>query len=234
MRAMVKNQNFHFSELQKQIGVIQARVTATEKTCAEVPGLIEYTENTDNYLQNYMPTEVYAEVHKAMQIALGSAPTKMRLDAIDYSHRRMKEAMEKIQRIGTLTQETFVKNEFNPLKLDFDAYTIRTQWEDEEKERVEKEKREKQAALNRKSSAQQFREKMFNKATLKDLAQHLESRLDAPFKKLCNKAIERNAWMKKLIQFYQEEVGSDESDSDESGSGSSDASSSGSASDTAS
>lgn len=50
--------------------------------------------------------------------------------------------MDKIQQIGTLTQETFVKNEFNPLKLDFDAYSIRTQYEDEEKERQDKERRD--------------------------------------------------------------------------------------------
>lgn len=36
------------------------------------------------------------------------------------------EALDKIKQIGTLTQETFVKNEFNPLKLDFDSYSIRT------------------------------------------------------------------------------------------------------------
>jgi len=113
-----------------------------------------------------------------------------------------------------LTQETFVKNEFNPLKLDFDAYSIRTQWEDEEKVRVEKEKREKHAVQNRKSSAQEFREKIFNKNTLKDLARHLESRLNAPFKKLANKQIDNNGWMKKLIEFYQEEVGSDDEDSE--------------------
>jgi len=32
-----------------------------------------------------------------------------------------------------------VKNEFNPLKLDFDSYQIRTQYEDEERDRLEKE-----------------------------------------------------------------------------------------------
>ena len=64
----------------------------------------------------------------------------------------MQEAMDKIGRIGGLTQETFVKNQFNPLKLDFDAYSIRTLWEDEEKERVLKEQREANLALTRKTS----------------------------------------------------------------------------------
>ena len=50
LKAMVKNQNYQFTELQKAIGVIQSRVTATEKTCAEVPGLLEYAESTDTYL----------------------------------------------------------------------------------------------------------------------------------------------------------------------------------------
>ena len=103
LRAMVKNQNFHYTQLQQEIGVIKNRITNTEKTCEEVPGLIEYTEVTDTYLQNYLPTEIYAEVHKAMQITLASAPTKMRLDQIDYSNKRMREALERVAQIGTLT-----------------------------------------------------------------------------------------------------------------------------------
>ena len=66
LKAMVKNQNFHFTELQKEIGVLKNRATAVEKTASEVPGLLEYTEVTDNYLQNYLPTEIYAEVHRAL------------------------------------------------------------------------------------------------------------------------------------------------------------------------
>lgn len=114
-------------------------MTAVEKTCSEVPGLLEYAETTDCYLQNYLPVEMYGEIHRAMQAALESAPTKQRLDQIEYSHRRMMEALDKVKQIGTLTQETFVKNEFNPLKLDFDSYSIRTQYEDEERERLERE-----------------------------------------------------------------------------------------------
>lgn len=86
-----------------------------------------------------MPTEVYAEIHKCVQASLESAPTKMRLDSIEYSQKRMFESLDKIKQIGSLTQETFIKNEFCPLKLDFDSYSIRTQYEDEEKERMEKE-----------------------------------------------------------------------------------------------
>ena len=50
LRAMIKNQNFHFTELNTEIGLIRTRMNAVEKTCAEVPGLIEYTEITDTYL----------------------------------------------------------------------------------------------------------------------------------------------------------------------------------------
>ena len=66
IRAMVKNQNFHYTELQKEIGVLKSRVSATEKTCDEVPGLIEYTEVTDTYLQNYLPMEILRETHFAL------------------------------------------------------------------------------------------------------------------------------------------------------------------------
>ncbi len=103
LKAMVKNQNFHFTELQKEIGVLKSRATAVENTASEVPGLIQYTEVTDTYLQNYLPTEIYAEVHRALAACLESAPTKMRLDQIEYSHRRMMEALEKIKHIGTIT-----------------------------------------------------------------------------------------------------------------------------------
>ena len=50
LKAMVKNQNYHFTELQKEIGVLKSRMNGVEKTCEEVPGLITYTEVTDNYL----------------------------------------------------------------------------------------------------------------------------------------------------------------------------------------
>ena len=215
LKAMVKNQNYQFTELQKAIGVIKTRVTAVEKTCAEVPGLLDYCEMTDTYLQNFMPVEIYGEIHRAMAAAMESAPTKQRLDQIEYSHRRMMEALDKIKQIGTLTQETFVKNEFNPLKLDFDSYSIRTQYEDEERERMEKEQREAQAALTRKTSGQLFKDKMFNKENLNKLADQMEKKLEKGMKKLINKQIDTNSWMNKLIQFYQEEMGSDD-DSDNS------------------
>ena len=50
LKAMVKNQNYHFTELHKELGILRSRVTAVEKVAAEVPGLLEYTELTDNYL----------------------------------------------------------------------------------------------------------------------------------------------------------------------------------------
>ena len=55
-------------------------MNVVEKTCSEVPSLIEYTEKTDIYLQNYLPTEVYSEIHRAMYAAFEKAPTLMRLN----------------------------------------------------------------------------------------------------------------------------------------------------------
>ena len=85
LRAMIKNQNFHFTELNTEIGLIRTRMNAVEKTCTEVPGLIEYTEITDTYLQNYLPTEIYAEIHRALFVSFENAPTKMRMDQIEFS-----------------------------------------------------------------------------------------------------------------------------------------------------
>ena len=57
-----------------------------------------------------------------------------------------------MKQIGTLTQEAFIKDEFIPLKLDFDHYQIKTQYEDEEKEKADAKRREEAAALLRKDS----------------------------------------------------------------------------------
>ena len=114
----------------------------------------------------------------------------------------MMEALEKIKQIGTLTQETFIKNEFNPLKLDFDSYSIRTQYEDEERERMEKDQRDAATALTRKTSGQLFKDKIFGKDNLNKLATQMEKRLEKGMKKLMNKQIDVNPWMKKLIEFY--------------------------------
>ena len=101
LRAMVRNQNSHWVEMQKEIAKLQKRSSETEKTCEEVQRLVNWTEETDNYLQNYLPSEMYSEMHRAMQATLASAPLKMRLDQIEFSHLRMQEAMEKISRVGT-------------------------------------------------------------------------------------------------------------------------------------
>lgn len=61
--------------MQKNIGLLQNRVSATEKTCSEVPGLIEYTEVTDSYLQNYLPSEMYGEIHRAVFESFKNAPS---------------------------------------------------------------------------------------------------------------------------------------------------------------
>lgn len=162
-----------------------------------------------------------------MFATLETAPTKVRLDQIEFSNRRMAEALDKIKRIGTLTQESFVKAEFVPLKLDFDTYSIRTQYEDEEKEKLEQFKRDEVARLMRKTSEQIFKDKLFNKETLAKIAQAMDKRLHGSMKKLMNKQIDTNPWMKKLVQFYKDEMGSDsDAESGQSLSSSSQASSS--------
>ena len=75
----------------------------------------------------------------------------MRLAQLEYAKTRTNEALAKIAQIGTLTQETFAKNVFNPLRLDFDYYAVKTLFEDEEKERQEAAEREAEAAKNRKT-----------------------------------------------------------------------------------
>ena len=49
----------------------------------------------------------------------------------------------------------------------------------------------------------------------------MENKMRSNLKKLMNKQIDENAWMKKLIEFYEEEMGSDSDQSDRRGDASS-------------
>jgi len=75
--------------------------------------------------------------------------------------------------------------------------------------------RDQQAALTRKTSGQIFSDKMYTKQNLKHLSLAMFNRLTKPFEKMVEKQFETNGWMKKLISFYEEEVGSDGSDDDD-------------------
>ena len=97
MKAMIKNQNYHFTELQKELGVTRSRVKVLENTAAEIPGILKYIDETDTFLQNYFPMEILREIHYAIQAALASAPTKMRLDQVEHTQKRSLEIVEKIK-----------------------------------------------------------------------------------------------------------------------------------------
>ena len=131
----------------------------------------------------------------------------------------MTEAVEKIKQVGSLTQETFEKAEFRPLQLDFDTYSIRAQFEDEEREKLDREQRERTAALNRKSSGFLFREKYFDQKNVDEMAEQMEKKLKPSMRTLMKQTMKKDKWMEKLVEFYKDEMGS-ESDSDESGSAS--------------
>ena len=97
LKAMVKNQNFQFTELQKEIVMAKQRLNQVEKVCAETPGILAWMDKTDNYMQNYLPTEYFAETHYLLSAALKNAPNRIRLDHIEYSVKRVNEFMEKMK-----------------------------------------------------------------------------------------------------------------------------------------
>lgn len=70
--------------------------------------------------------------------------------------------------------------------------------------------------MTRKTSGQLFREKMYTKQNLKDLTMQMETRLTVPMKKIVTTQIDNNTWMKKLIEFYEEECGSNSDTNDNS------------------
>jgi hypothetical protein len=82
---MVKNQNFHFTEIQKQLGVNIHRTEKLERAVAVIPGIQEQISKTDTYLNFYQPMEICTQIHNALKASLETAPTKMRLDAVEHS-----------------------------------------------------------------------------------------------------------------------------------------------------
>ena len=170
--------------------------------------------------------EQLREIHFALQASLTSASTKVRLDQVEYSQKRVTEIVEKIKQIGTLHQERFIKNEYQMLKIDFDAYHLRTIWEDEEKAKLEEQRKAEAAAMIRRSSGQIFNDKLFQRDTLKKLHQAIERKMEVNLKKWMDKSIQDHSTITKLVKFYKEEVGSELSDGSESGSSSKSSSSS--------
>ena len=61
----------------------------------------------------------------------------------------------------------------------------------------------------KKTEAQIFKENLFSKQIQKDLAIAMEKKLHSGMKKMMNQQIDNNVWMKRLIEFYEEEMGSD-------------------------
>ena len=66
LKAMIKNQNYHFTEMQKELGVTKSRVKQLENTASEIPGILSWIDETDTYLQNYLPMEQLREIHFAL------------------------------------------------------------------------------------------------------------------------------------------------------------------------
>ena len=153
---MVKNQNYHFTEIQKQLGVTIHRTDRLERVAQTIPNLELQISLTDQYLNFYQPMEICTYIHQALKASLESAPTKMKLDSIEYSQKRVKEILDKITAIGTENEEPFVKNDYKILKLDMDAFNIRNQWEEEERQRQAQEQAEAAAKLTRLSPQQVF------------------------------------------------------------------------------
>ena len=124
LKAMVKNQNFHFTEIQKQLGVTIHRTEKLERVAATIPGIQQQLDKTDTYLNFYQPMEICTHIHNALKAGLETAPTKMRLDAIEHSQKRVKEILDRINAIGTANEEPFVKEDYRILKLDLDAFSL--------------------------------------------------------------------------------------------------------------
>jgi hypothetical protein len=66
MRAMIRNQNYHFTEMQKNIGCSMAKVEELNKRTEPLAGLIKSCKATDHYLKFYQPVLTYKNIHEAL------------------------------------------------------------------------------------------------------------------------------------------------------------------------
>lgn len=99
----------------------------------------------DNYLNLYLPMEICAQIHGALSSSLETAPTKIRLDTVDNSAKRVKEILEKIQNVGTEKERPLNKTELKTLRLDFEHFRLTQKFDNEENDRIERERKEAEA-----------------------------------------------------------------------------------------
>ena len=166
-RAMVKNQNFHFTELQKQIGVLNYKYDQLSMVAQKVPEIQEQINKTDDYLNYYQPMEICTQIHSALKASFEHAPTRQKLDAMEYSSSHLQEIMNKINRIGqALPEDALLKDNYRILRLDVDMFNLAQQWEQEEMQRVENERLAQEAKLKAKDPQQIFEDHLFNENTL--------------------------------------------------------------------
>ena len=123
-------------------------------------------------------------IHKALKASLETAPTKVRLDHFEHAQFTVQEIVNRINNIGTVKEEAFIKDEYRVIKLDMELFGIRQQWEEEERERIEREKAEAEAKLTRQTSQELFNSKLFEPHTLSALTTKVETQMTGALKRM--------------------------------------------------
>lgn len=210
LKAMVKNQNYHFTEIQKQIGVVNHRTEKLENIADIFPTLQNQINQTDAYLNLYLPMEICAQIHGALSSSLETAPTKMRLDMVDNSAKRVKEILEKIKNVGTENEKPLNKTELKTLRLDFEHFRLTQKFDMEELERIERERKEADAKAKQKTPLQMFEEHLYNGHNFSKLSQRLVDSMGSFLKTKVVQEINEHPSIIKLVTFYNDEFGGSE------------------------
>jgi len=134
----------------------------------------------------------------------------MQLDFTEYSKMQTAEIMDKVKLIDTATAPTFIKDEYPILKLDLKAYELRQQYEEEEAAKVKKKQDEEHELANRKSDAEIFSERLYDFQNVKKMAERIANHLSHGIDLKVKDAITNSSQIVKLMEFYNEEFGSEE------------------------
>lgn len=91
IKAMIRNQNHHFTEISKTQGVHSMQIAEVQEQCQGTPELIVNLKSIEMYLYKYQPMQIFNMIHLALTDSFVNAPTRQRLDIIINSAKTIKE-----------------------------------------------------------------------------------------------------------------------------------------------
>lgn len=98
---MIRNQNIHFTEISKTLGVHSMQIAEVQELSNGTPELIVAQKAIELYLYKYQPMQIFNMIHLALTNSFVSAPLRQRLDIIVNSAKTIKELQDRARAVGT-------------------------------------------------------------------------------------------------------------------------------------